>query len=150
MTHDPTSPSSPSSSPRAIVERLYDEVFNHDRPEVADEIVAPDFVVHGGTPNTATGPEAIKATARLLRSGFADLRFTVDDLVAENDRVAVRWTMRGTHTGEFAGIPATGTAAELHAIVIGRVAGGQLTDLWPLIDHAGLRTQLAAAAGRTD
>ncbi|WP_020574678.1 ester cyclase [Actinopolymorpha alba] len=133
-------------SNRSVVRRFYDEVLNHDKPEVADEIVAPDFVVHGGLPNQATGPEALKATGRMLRSGFADLRFTIDDLVAEGDRVAVRWTMEATHTGDYFGIPATGRSIDLHAIVIFRVVNGQLTELWPLVDHPSLRRQLEAPA----
>ncbi len=124
------------------VTRLYDEVFNAARPEVADQIVAPAFVVHGTPRTDARGPEAIKATERLLRAAFPDLHFTLDDMIAEGDRVAVRWSMRGTHRAEFMGVPATGRQVCLQACVIFRIENGCIAELWPVIDHAGLLQQL--------
>lgn len=131
---------------KAVVRRCYEQVLNLNRPEVAQEIVASDFVVHGGPPGTPSGPRALTGIGERLRAGFDGSTFEIDDLVAEGDRVAVRWTMRGTHTGEYFGIPPTGARVALHAIVIFRVVDGQLAELWPLIDHPGLRRQIEAAA----
>jgi len=134
-----------SEQAKDVVRRLYDEVLNAHRPDVADEIATPDFVIRGA-PNDAIGPEALKATERMLRGGFADLHFTIDDMVAEADRVAVRWTMRGTNTGDYFGMPATGRSTEIRAIVIFRLVGDRLAELWPLIDIYGLRQQLTDSA----
>lgn len=124
------------------VTRLYDEVFNAARAEVADRLVAPEFVVHG-TPHTdLRGPAAIKATDRLLRAAFPDLHVTLDDMIAEGDRVGVRWSMRGTHRGAFMGVPATERRVCLQACVIFRIEDGHLAELWPVIDHAALLQQL--------
>lgn len=132
---------------KAVVRRFYEQVLNQNRPEVAREIVAADFVVHGGVPGGApSGPRALAGIGERLRAGFDNSTFEIDDLVAEGDRVAVRWTMRGTHTGEYFGIPPTGAGVALHAIVIFRVVEGRLAELWPLIDHPGLRRQIEAAA----
>lgn len=130
---------------KAVVRRLYDEVLNNDRPEVADEIADPAFTIHGGVPGRPTGPDALRAVGRMLRAGFPDLHFTLDDVVAENDRVAVRWTMTGTHAGQYLGTPPTGRRIELHAIVIFRLAKGRLAELWPQVDDTGLERQLAGA-----
>jgi steroid delta-isomerase-like uncharacterized protein len=133
---------------KAVVRRFYDAVLNQGRAEVAEEIVAPDFSVHGGMPGTpAAGPSVLTTISQRLRAGFADTTFDIDDLIAEGDRVAVRWTMRGKHTGEYFGIAPTGAAIELHAIVVFRVVDGRLAELWPLVDHADLRRQIDAAAG---
>jgi steroid delta-isomerase-like uncharacterized protein len=133
-----------SDRTKNVVRRLYDELLNGNRLDVADQIATEDFAIHFA-PNPATGPEALKATARMLHSGFPDLHFSIDDLVAEGDRVAVRWTMTGTHTGTYFGIPASGRSVELRAIVIFRLVDDRLAELWPLIDIYGLRQQIGAA-----
>lgn len=130
---------------KTVVRRLYDEVLNANLADVADEIATDDFVIRGA-PNPATGPEALRATGQMLHAGFADLHFTIEDMVAEDDRVAVRWTMKGTHTGDYFGMPATGRSTEIRAIVIFRLVGDRLAELWPLIDIYGLRQQLAPTA----
>lgn len=132
--------------------RLFDEVFNAARHDVADEIIDPDFVIHGGSVDEVRGPDAIRAKDALLRTAFPDLRFEIDDLVAEGHKVAVRWTMYGTHRGEYLGVPGTGRSVRLRACMIfhvGRRAGAgdaRITDVWPIVDVAGALEQLTPAA----
>lgn len=129
---------------KRIVERIYLEGINEDRPEVFDELVDPAFEVHGG-PAGATGPkgpEVLKRASLALNTGFPDLEFTFDDLLlADGDKVAGSWTMRGTHAGDYYGIPPSGRTVELHAQVVFKVSNGKVTDLWPLIDHSDLERQ---------
>lgn len=119
---------------KAVVQRLYDEVLTEGRLDVADELVAPDFVSHDGPATHVTGPESLKLTGRTLWAAFSDLRFDVEDLVAEGDRVAARWTMRGTHSGQFMGLPPTDQAISQQAIVIFRLEGDRLAELWAKLD----------------
>jgi steroid delta-isomerase-like uncharacterized protein len=129
---------------KEVVRRLYEEVFNQNRPEVLDELVAPDFTVNDDVPGRPSGPAALAGTNTALHGGFPDLKFTIDDLVAEGDRVAVRWTMRGTNDGPWGGGTPTGKVIALHANLIFNLRDGKLTDAWPVLDQAGLAKQLAA------
>ena len=121
--------------PKDVIKRFYDEVLNADRLDVADEIVGPGFAPRGGT---VRGPEALKETARYLRRALPDLRFDVEDLIAEDDRVATRWTLRGTHEGDFFGFPPTGRPLEVRACVVFRMEDGKVAEIWPIIDTSSL------------
>lgn len=129
---------------KALVRRLYDEALNQARyDQVVDEVVAADAVTHDGLGRPVAGPEGVKATMRSLHQAFSDLAFTIDDIFAENDRVAVRWHMTGVHTGPFAGQTATGSSVTQRAVVVYRVAAGQVAEVWPLIDRLGLLQQIS-------
>ncbi|MEW1847750.1 ester cyclase [Nonomuraea angiospora] len=123
-----------------VIRRFYDEVLNAGALDVADEIVGPGFAPRGGG---AAGPEALRQIARYLRSALPDLRFDIEDLIAEGDRVASRWTLRGTHEGDFFGFPPTGKPLEVRACVIFRMENGKVAEIWPVIDSGSL----AAARG---
>lgn len=126
-----------------LVTRFYAEVLNAGRDEVLEEILTPDFRVHPG-PAEVRGPAAVRANIDALRAAFDGLHFEVDDAVGEGDRVAARWTMRGTHTGEFYGQAPSGREIEQVGMVFYRVADGRLAELWILIDAYGLFQQIAA------
>jgi steroid delta-isomerase-like uncharacterized protein len=137
------------TSNKAVVQRLYDEVLNQGRLEVVEELATPDYVTHSPSPSapgpdaSLRGPAALEATVVQVRSRFPDVRFAIEDMVAEHDRVAVRWTLRGTNTGDYPGFPpATGRRVEVGAIVIYRLEGGRLAELWPVIDLLGMVRQL--------
>jgi predicted ester cyclase len=138
---------------KAVVRRIYDEALSLGKLEVLDEIVDESFQLHDFVPGPrARGPEALKSVSRQLRTAFPnDLQVTVEDLVAEGDKVAVRWTQRGTHEGEFfGGLPATGLKIEQQAMIIYRVADGKVTDLWTLVGQVNAAQQIReaiAAAG---
>jgi steroid delta-isomerase-like uncharacterized protein len=88
------------------------------------------------------GPEAQKQRSAMLLSAFPDVQFTIEDMVAEGDNVAVRWVMRATHQGAFAGIPATGRQVAMSGITIYRLTDGKIGEAWSTFDQLGLLHQL--------
>ena len=125
--------------------RLYDEVFNQGNLEVAEELIAPNVIEHqrqpGITPDAA-GPELVKQIARFFRSAFPDLYISVNDLVAEGDRVVARVTISGTHQGEMMGIPPTGKRVEIGSIDIIRFEAGKAVEHWGETDVMAMMQQL--------
>jgi steroid delta-isomerase-like uncharacterized protein len=122
------------------VRRLYEEYLNQNRPEALPFLVSETVVLH-----TATEERGIAAYAALtdrLRVAFPDMQFTICDLIVNDDRVAVRWTMEATHAGPLAGIPATGKRVQQRANVIYRFADGKIAEGWALVDQAGMLRQL--------
>ena len=95
-----------------------------------------------GAPGQARGLEGFKQVNTMLRAAFPDLRLTVEEMVAEGDRVSVRFTARGTHQGEFWGAPPTGSRVAWEVISIVRLAGGKIAERWSQSGVAGLRQQL--------
>ncbi|MCS7001727.1 MAG: ester cyclase, partial [Dehalococcoidia bacterium] len=93
---------------KAAIHRLIDEALNHGKVEVIDELVSPHFVNHGSGRRPISDREALKRAFRLEKAAFPDLTFTIDDMIAEGDRVMYRGTARGTQAQPFADIPATG------------------------------------------
>lgn len=125
---------------KALIRAHYDSTANAYKPSVIDRQVAADFVDHASP--DLRGPEGVKAQARALRAAFPDLSMTIEDLVAEGDMVAVRGTWRGTHQGNFRGLPPIGRRIELCCVGFWRVAGGQIRESWTLIDFPTLMRQL--------
>ena len=128
---------------RAIVRRVL-SVFNSGDLAVLDGLVAADFTNHNAPPGAPQGLEGRKATVTMFRRGFPDLTSTVEDEIAEGDRVVVRVNLKGTNTGEFMGRPPTGARVDVAGIDIFRVADGKVTDRWGVLDMQTLNKQLAA------
>ncbi|MGH2397169.1 MAG: ester cyclase [bacterium] len=95
-----------SNENKALIHRLIDEVWNQRKLDILDELVAPDAVIH----DLSRGPEGAKEYVRLFWAAFPDFQVTTDDMVAEGDKVALRWSAHGTHQGRLMGIEPTGTA----------------------------------------
>ncbi len=114
---------------KALARRVYEETMNQRNLAVLDEFYVPDFVYHG-TSRTIQGVEALKQALSLYFSAFPDLRLTMEDLIAEGDRVVVRFTYRGTHTGDFMGMPPTGKQLVVPGIGIMRVVNGKVLEEW--------------------
>jgi predicted ester cyclase len=129
---------------RSVILRLYDEGLNLGNFEkVTDELVAEDAVMHHAPYHDQTGPEVLKATWRALHEAFSDLHFEAEAVLVDGDVVAVRGTTTGTHTGTFAGTAPTGLRVSERAHVFYRLSGeGKVTDIWPMVDRAGLLQQL--------
>jgi steroid delta-isomerase-like uncharacterized protein len=114
--------------------------------ETAEEIYAPDYVGHDpSNPQDVRGLEAAKQAAADYRRAFPDLRVTVEDLIAEGDKVAARLRFRGTHLGEMDGIAPTGKRVECTGIVISRIEGGRIAEDWANFDDLGMMRQLGLA-----
>lgn len=133
---------------KEIVRRYIEEVFNKGNLNVADEVLAPGFVDHNPMPGQASGIEGAIEFARDSRHSFPDLHVAIEQMVAEGDMVAVRSTIRGTHQGEYRGIPPTGKRVSWQAMAFFRVTNGKITERWSSQDHLGLLQQLGALPER--
>jgi steroid delta-isomerase-like uncharacterized protein len=130
-----------SEQNKTLVRRTFEEMWNRGNFSIINEHLAHDFINH--TPfGEMHGLEGAKQFGSMLRTAFPDLHATVEDQIAEGDRVATRWTARGTHRGEFQGIPATGKQMEITVMTISRVANGKLVEQWGNPDLLGLMQQL--------
>ena len=110
--------------------------------DLLDELCAPDFAGHfPGTPQPIT-LEELKQVAASEYAAFPDYYHTIEDIIAEGDKVAVRLTNRGTHTGEFMGIPPTGKKIEYGALFFGRVTNGKVAEVWVVEDNLGMMQQI--------
>ena len=132
-----------SEQNKAHIRRVIEEVYNRGHLGVVDEVAASDLVIHAG-PQDIRGREGAKQYVAALRAGFPHLRFTVEDQIAEGDMVVTRWTARGTHSGEFQGVPATGREIRLAGTDIDRIVGGKVAECWAHVDELGLMRQLGA------
>ena len=131
---------------KAIVRRLYEEVWNKRRVELVDELMSPSHAMHDNhLPDSGVGPEAYKRNVARYVAGFPDLRFTVEDMVSENDKVAVSWIISGTHKGEFRGISPTGKKVSIEGITINHIAEGKIMDSFINWDALSLLQQLGVA-----
>ena len=132
-----------SEESKALVRRQEEELFGRGNLELADEIYAPDYVGHDpSNPEDVRGLQAAKQAAADYRRAFPDLRVSVEDLIAEGDRVAARLRFRGTHLGELNGIAPTGRRVDFTGIVISRVEGGRIAEDWANFDDLGMMRQL--------
>jgi steroid delta-isomerase-like uncharacterized protein len=134
-----------SEQNKARIRRVIEEVYNRGDLALVDEVAASDLVIHAG-PQDIRGREGAKQYVAALRAGFPDLRFTIEDQVAECDMVVTRWTARGTHGGAFQGLPATGREVRMAGTDIDRIVGGKVVECWAHVDELGLMRQLGVVA----
>jgi len=128
---------------KALLRRLMEEVFNRGNTGLIDELFAPDFVEHEQLPpGIPAGSEGVKQMSTMFRSAFPDFKATIDDMIAEGDKVVARSTWSGTHKGEFMGIAPTGKRVSFGVIDIVRIAGGKFVEHWGQMDNLGLMQQL--------
>jgi steroid delta-isomerase-like uncharacterized protein len=131
---------------KATVRRFLEEAFGQGKTEVVDEVLDPDFVCHD--PNSETGEirgaDTVKGEVGYFHNAFPDFRWTVEDQVAEGDKVTTRYTLSGTHEGEFFGVPASGRRVEVSGINIDRFEGGKLVEEWASYDLLGAMRQMGA------
>jgi len=128
---------------RAIVRQVL-SVFNSGDLAILDELIAAGYTNHNAPPGATQGVEGRKQAVAMFRRAFPDLQSTVEDLIAEGDRVVARVNMRGTNTGEFMGRPPTGRPVNVTGIDIFRVVDGQVTDRWGVLDMMAMTQQLAS------
>ena len=109
---------------------------------VADEIIAPDFIDHDPVSGQGSGLEGYKEMVGAFRAAFPDLRVRNEDVIAEGDKVAVRWTARGTHGGALMDIPPTGRQVTLKGVDVLRIERGKIVERWGEFDALGMLQQL--------
>ena len=126
---------------QAIVRRMFEELFNRQNLAVVDEVMISDFIHHGPGTRVIQGSEHFKNP--VLHRAFPDLHFTIEDMLAEGDQVVTRWTLRGTHQGEFMDLPPTGKPVTWSGINITRLEEGKAVEDWVEQDSLGLMQQLA-------
>lgn len=112
-----------------VVRRFFDEVWSQGLFHVIDELLAEDHVHHLGD-DELKGPAAVKDLVIYLRLALPDLQFVIDDVVADGDKVAVRWTASGTHSGHSAGIEATGMRVVYSGMDLVHLRDGRIVELW--------------------
>ena len=112
---------------KAVSRRVAEEIFNEGNLDLADELYAPDYVLHDPSlPEDLHGPEGLKQYTAMNLGAFPDVRVSVEDQIAEGDMVVTRWTATGTHTGELLGIPPTGRRIEISGMTINRFSGSRI------------------------
>ena len=126
---------------KALARRVFEEVLNGRNLAALDELIATDYVEHNPLPGQRTGLDGIKDRYTMVLNAF-DPQFSIEDVIAEGDRVVLRWTNSGTHVGEFLGMPPTGKSYSIPGIEIWRVKDGRLVEHWDVVDIFGQLQQL--------
>ena len=129
---------------KAIIRRYVEEVQNRGNLTLLDEIAASSFVNHSSPPGVPPTLEGVKQLAQQILVAFPDGTMTIEDMVAEGDKVATRKTFRGTHQGAFLGLPPTGRRAEIGLIDLVRFEEGKVIEHWLEWDMLGMLQQLGA------
>lgn len=127
-----------SEENKALMRRFYEEVFNRGNLGVLDELCAPNFLDHNPFPGQGPGLQGIKESFAPMRAAFPDMRLTVEEMLAEGDKVAAHVTVRATHTGEFMGIPPSGKEVTMRVSDIVRFAAGKAVERWGVEDMSGM------------
>lgn len=131
-----------SNDPKGVVGRYYDDVLNRRQVDALDELAAEDYIEHDPFPGQGNGRADLKARAELLLRAFNPLQFTVEDVIAEGDKVVVRWTNTGTHSGAFLGVPPTGKKVTIAGIDIHAVRNDRMAEHWHVVDQLAMMQQL--------
>ena len=129
---------------KALVRRYVEEFVDRSNFDLSEEIFAPNFVRYDAGPDQVSRVEDLKHFFAMLHSGFPGFQSTIEDLLSEGDKVALRFTFRGIHQGEFMGIAPTGKEVTMSGIDILRIADGKLVEMWNQEDVLGMMRQLGA------
>ena len=127
---------------KALMRRFYEEVFNKKNLAAIDDFIDPNQVDHALPPGMPGGIEGTRQAIGMYLTAFPDMHLTVEDMIAEGDKVVARLTSRGTHQGAYMGIPPTGKPVTVTLIDIIRIAGGKSVEHWLEFNAMGLLQQL--------
>lgn len=132
-----------SAQNKAIVRRLYEEVWNKRKVELISEIISPSHALQApNVAGSAVGPEAYKRQVSNMLGAYPDLHFSIEDLIAEKDKVVACWTLSGTHKGNYMGIPATDKKVSVEGMTVHNIANGRIMDSYSNWDALGMMQQL--------
>lgn len=126
---------------KALVHRVFEEGINQNNARLIDEAIGATYVNHN-MPTPAFGPEGFRQIIGMFQAGFPDMKVTVEDAIAEGNKVATRGYFTGTHRGAFMGIPATGKTIKVSYSDVWRVENGKLVENWVQMDQLGIMQQL--------
>jgi predicted ester cyclase len=126
----------------AIVRRIFDDIYNQGNLAAVDEIFAANYVDHSAPPGFPAGLESFKQSFGMFRAAFPDIHVAVEDEIAVGDKVVVRLTFNGTHTGPLMGMPPTNKFVSITGIAIDRVENGKVVEHWVNRDDLGMLQQL--------
>jgi steroid delta-isomerase-like uncharacterized protein len=132
---------------KAIIRRYLEEAWNNKNTSVIDEVIAADLIQH--IRSVPPGREGIEKFFSMIYAAFPDAHFSIEDMIAEDDKVAWRFTIRATHTGPFRGIPPTGKSITQAGIAITRMRNGQMAENWNETDDLGMLQQLGLIPAST-
>jgi steroid delta-isomerase-like uncharacterized protein len=127
---------------KAIIRRWIEEGWNKGNLAVIDQVYAPDYLQHEPAPETVSSSEALKHYVGVYQAAFPDLNLSIEDLIAEGDKVVWRFKSSGHNNGPFMGMPATGKPGSITGIVIFRLENNRIVEGWVNIDALGLMQQL--------
>jgi len=130
---------------KVLGRRWIEEIWDKGNLAVVNEILASNFVFHYAPPGVAPDREGYKQTLTMYRTSSPDMHYTVDDMVAEGDKVTIRWAGKGTHRGALMEIAPTGKKVTITGISIIRIAGGKIVEEWTEQDMLGVLQQLGVA-----
>ncbi len=126
-------------------QQAFGEAVNSGNLNAIRDLVAPDAVDHDPAPDQGVGPEGFIQFFTMLRTAFPDLKIAVDHMVADDDNVAFAYTVTGTHSGDFLGVPATGKTISARGMQITRFENGKQVERWGSSDQLGILQQIGAA-----
>ena len=134
----------PIEGNKAVIRRFYEQAWNQKQFDILEETHASGWMHHDPSNplDLRGGPEGNRARLVEVSIAFPDVHFRLDDLIAEGDQVAVRFTISGTHLGPFAGIPATGKQISIQGMIVHRLQDGKIVEDWAVRDSLGLLQQL--------
>lgn len=138
-----------STDAKDVTRRFYEEIINQKNVQAIDRFCTADFVDHNPPPGGEGSLAATRQQFLELVEAFPDLQMTVQDQIADGDKVVNRLLVRGTHKGEYMGIPASGKRIEIGGIDILRMVGGKAAERWGYFDDVKLMQQVGAAPGPT-
>jgi steroid delta-isomerase-like uncharacterized protein len=128
---------------KQLLRRYYEDVLTQGRLDVLETIARPDHIEHNPFPGQAQGMEGLRQRVNTLRAAF-NPQFTLEHMIAEGDKVAVMWTSRGTHVGEWFGLPATGKSFTIQGVDVHLLRDGRMAEHWDVVDIYSLLIQLGA------
>ncbi len=131
-----------SDENKSIVVRIFDEIANKKKVDLIDKLFATNYVYHESSGKDICGPGGFKNMISITHSAFPGYHIKAEDMVAEGEKVACRFTANGNHQGELMGIPPTGNTFTITGIVIYRIVGGKVIEQWENFDTLGMLQQI--------
>ena len=133
-----------SEQNKALVRKVMKEVWQNGNIAVIDDYYSNEYVSHSSQPGIPEGREGVKVFTGILQNAFSNDSLTIEDQMAEGDKVVTRWSSSSKHTGEFMGVPATGNQVQVTGIDVSRIAGGKIVESWGEADMIGMMQQIGA------